>query len=104
LRDRGTKIADGSKGWWAPGWWVAVSLCYPPVIESVIGGRGTVFLLLFAITYRHCAAQLFVAGAVFGLAAAAAAYAGPLARDAGSARRRRRSHGTGVARVIADRR
>jgi hypothetical protein len=55
----------------ALGWWVAASLCYPPVIESLTGGqKGTVFLLLFAITYRLLARrQLFVAGAVFGLAA-----------------------------------
>jgi hypothetical protein len=65
-------IADaqsGTRG--ALGWWVAASLCYPPVLDSLVGGqKGTVFLLVFAATYRLLARrQLALAGAVFGLAA-----------------------------------
>jgi len=52
------------------GWWVAAGLCYPPVLDSLIGGqKGTVFLLLFAATFRLLAQQrIFLAGAVFALA------------------------------------
>ena len=52
------------------GWWVAASLCYPPVLDSLIGGqKGTFFLVLFAATFRLLAQQrIFLAGAVFGLA------------------------------------
>lgn len=54
----------------ALGWWVAASVCYPPVLESLVGGqKGTVFLLVFAVAYRLLAQRrLFLAGAVFGLA------------------------------------
>ncbi len=55
----------------ALGWWVAASLCYAPVLESLIGGqKGTLLLLLFAITYRLLAGRrLFLAGAAFACAA-----------------------------------
>jgi hypothetical protein len=54
----------------ALGWWFAASACYVPVLESLVGGqKGTVFLLVFALTYRLLARKrLFLAGAVFALA------------------------------------
>jgi glycosyl transferase family 87 len=53
------------------GWWLAVSLCYDPVMESLLGGqKGTLLLLVFAGTYHLLArGKPFLAGALFALAA-----------------------------------
>src|SRR5262249_5351791 len=61
----------GARARGALGWWVAASLCYLPVLDSLVGGqKGTLFLLVFAITYRLLAKRrVFLAGAAFGLAA-----------------------------------
>jgi hypothetical protein len=53
------------------GAWVAASLCYVPVMETLVSGqKGTFLLLIFAGTYRLLVSQrAALAGALFGLAA-----------------------------------
>jgi hypothetical protein len=60
-----------SRTWPGLGWWVAASLFYSPVLESLVSGqKGTLLLLIFAGTYRLLAQRaLFSAGALFACAA-----------------------------------
>ena len=67
----GVALALGRESAGALGAWVAASLCYAPIAESLASGpKGTFLLLLFAGTYRLLEEDRpFWAGAVFGFAA-----------------------------------